>query len=358
MNKRDLVVLSMALGLSATAAANDDSVFKQPEIHEAVRLSETTPEEAPVSIKLNDGQLALRYRLQTDGNGVLTHNVLQQLALFDVTIAFFKNRVCIDLRGTTGGTFESPWGNTGIGTGDVNLAFYLRRMSLTLNATSGLEVTVGSMAPSFGAGSENSYLDQDGYVMGYRARVAFDKGDLVVTGGYVGDYDDPNVFTRLKRLGEFNYAQVILTRALGEIVRASLDYTYLNGDHYARGAMQLDVSRWVKFLDTITIEDMLKVSSAGREAVSNILAVRLSKRFQDLFAGREMQAVLTYTYRTEAMDIPIGDKIFMGHGVRLNVLLPNLVAGARGKLGVYLDYIQSFTDFTRLRAELGLIFRF
>jgi hypothetical protein len=158
-------------------------------------------------------------------------------------------------------------------------------------------------------------------------------------------------------MDEFNYLQAILTHSIGEIVKASLDYTYLDGRSFARGAVQFDVSRWTTLIDSIVVEDMVELTSMGKDT-ANVVAARLLKRFKDLFAGRDLVTSIAYTYRTDAMDLRIGDKVFDGHGVRTTITVPDIVETGRMKLGIYADYVQSFSELDRVRAELGLILRF
>jgi hypothetical protein len=313
----------------------------------------------PVEIKLNGGEIITRYQLSTNDGGDIVNNTDQERVVFDVTVSFFKGKVRFDFTGTSGSTFAGSFGSTGLGSSDPNLAFYLRRLSMTLTPKSGLELSLGSLTPEFGAGTENSYLDADGYIMGYRARASILKGQLVVTGGYLGDFKDPSVFNRLDRLDDFNYLQIVLTQTIGELVRASLEYNQIDGQNYARGALNFDVSKWAKFLDSILTEDMIRLSS---ENPANLLAVTLSKRFKDVFGGalpgRDLQTSLTYAFMTENLDLPIGDHVFEGHSVRLRLAIPNLVKFGSTSLGLFTDYTQSFSDFDHFRAEAGLILKF
>lgn len=347
--------LFFAFAPLTTAFADDPTFFSR---NNNVPMIEIGSGDAPIEIRMNDGRFQTRYRLQTDNDGTVKTNAIEHQILLDVTVSFFKDKVRLDFEGQNGSSFTGGWGSTGIGTGDPNLAFYMRRLSLTLSPKSGLDFTAGSMKPEWGVGSENSSLDADGYVMGYRSRVALGDGYLSVTTGYVGDLKDPNVFNRLNRLDDFNYLQAIITHSIGEIVRGSLEYTQLAGENFARGALKFDVSKWTSFLDSITVEDTVHVSA---ENPGNVLATKLSKRFKDVFAGRDLATSLTYIYRTEKgfEVMPLGDKAWDGHSMRVNVAVPNMVGFKNGtQLGAFLDFIQSFSDFDKFRVELGLALKF
>ena len=309
----------------------------------------------PVVVELNKGKLALRYRLQTDEFGDLSHNTLQDQVLFDISIGFLQNQVKINFTLASGGKFTGGWGDLGLGSHDPALEIYLKRLTLTLNPTEGLSLSVGSMAPEYGAGSENSYFDKDGSIMGYRAKVAIHNGELVVTGGFVGDYENPNVFNRMHYLGEVNYVQMILTQAIGEIVKASVDYTNHDQTNYLRAAVQFKVDKWVNFLDSITLEDLVALS---RDDLKNVFAVKLSKKFKSLIAGKDLKAGLVYAFNPNDIEMLIGDKIVDGHSIRVQLAIPNIIKTKSASYGVFFDVLESLTDLRQVRAELGLMIKF
>lgn len=338
-------------GLLATALA---AVIQPTAESRAEQMIEIGTDAAPVTVKLNDGSFASRYRLKTDENGDGWPGGVQYLLLFDMTVSFFRDRVRLDLQAGTGGSFESGWANTGA-TGDPELDFMLRRLSLTLRPIDGLDVTIGSMRPEYGAGGEDVAFDKNGYIMGYRAKVTIEKGELVITTGNV-DVDDPSVFDRFDDLDEINYVQMMITRSIGEVVKASMEYSHYGGDNYARGAVKIDVSRWTKFLDTILIEDQVRLSA---DKPGNALAVGLSKKFKDLVAGRDIQAALSYLHRTGMEDYPLGDMAFDGHSIRVKASIPDLIPLGRGTdVGLFANYVQSISDFDQFRAEIGIQIRF
>jgi hypothetical protein len=329
-------------------------------------MIETTADDAPAPragtsppavARLNDGSLQLRYRLQTNASGEVTHETLQGKALFDVTIAFFGDRVRLDLQAGTGDTFDGSWSHLGAGgTHERQIDFHLRRISLAYDIHSRLQVALGSFGPRYGAGSEGSYFDSDGYITGYRAQVKIEGGDLVVTAGFVGDYGHPSVGGHLGRMDELNYLQAVLTRRIGGIVHASVDYTRLAGEDYARGAVSLDLSSWTELLDSVTVEGM---SGLGREERGRVLATKLSKKFAELLGDRDLQASVVYSHRSDDLDLLLGDKIWKGHTVRATFLVPrSLRLGDHATLDAGVDVVQSLTDLERLRTEFYMSLRF
>ena len=309
----------------------------------------------PILVRLNNGQLAARYRLQDGADGALLFNDLQHMVLLDVTVSFFEGKVRLDFQAGSGASFGAGWGNTGVGEHDANLDFGFRRLSITLVPKEGMEFSIGSLAPEFGAGSEDSSFDMNGYITGYRAKVTVLDGELVVTTGNI-NLNDPNVFDRFGDRDDINYLQVAITQAIGEIVRGTLEYSQYEGEHYARAALRFDVSKWTKFLDAITIEDMARLSS---DHPGNALAVTLSKRFKDLLAGRDLSVGLSYLFRTGMTDYPLGEYAFDGHSLRVKVGVPDLIdLGNKAKFGLFVNFVQSLSDFDEFRAEVGFAIRF
>jgi hypothetical protein len=314
----------------------------------------------PVEVTLNKAEVVARYNLSTDATGEITKSQDGHKALFDVTVSFFKDKVKFDFYGSTGAAFKSSGNTFGSGVpGEEVLDYHLRRMSMTLSPAQGLDISVGSLGPSYGAGTENSYLDADGYIMGYRAKAKIENSTLVVTGGYLGDLKNPSVFDRTDRMGDLNYLQLVLTQAIGKLIVTSLEYNKIDGDDYLRGAVKIQLSQWVKLLDSLVVEDMVKMT--GDEA--NLLAATLKSKFKNILGnilpGRDLEVALTYAYMTEDMKLPVGDKVFDGQSVRVKISLPNLIQfGKVANLGIFADYVQDIEDLDRINFESGLALTF
>ena len=67
-----------------------------------------------------------------------------------------------------------------------------------------------------GEGSEITTLDNDAYLEGYRVSIKRPSRLLVdevaVTLAYLGDLNEPNVFTRLDRMSDHNYSQILVAK--------------------------------------------------------------------------------------------------------------------------------------------------
>jgi hypothetical protein len=316
-------------------------------------------QDVPIEVRLNNGTFQTRYRYETNDSGAASNNAIQYQILFDVTLAFFQDHVLVNFEGRTGSSFTGGWDSVGYPTGSSNLSFFIRTLSMTLSPKSGLDLTFGSMKPEYGIGSENTYIDADGYVMGYRARVALEKDYVTVTTGYLGDLKNPNVFTRLDHMDDFNYLQVLFTHAMGEIVRSSFDYSQVGTEKFARIALKFDVAKWAGFLDSVVLEDMSTLG--GNPVFANIFAAKLSKRFKDVIADRDLATAMTYIYQSNEQafsSIPLGDKSWNGHSIRVNVNVPDLMVVGSTPVGMFLDWVQNITDLDRFRAELGMFVKF
>ena len=211
------------------------------------------------------------------------------------------------------------------------------------------------MVPEYGAGTENTTFDNDGYIMGYRAAVSIEKGELVVTGGFVGDLKKPDVFARFNRMDDFNFLQAVYTRAIGDTVKASLDYDYLDGGNYARGAIKVDLKKWTKLLDAVLFEDMIGTKDSD---ISQVFATKLSKRFKNVFGEKGISIDASYVYRTDDFNVPIGDKIYKGQQVRFQCALTDVYKTKTSTLTLFTDYIQSLSDLDLVRFETGLTYKF
>jgi hypothetical protein len=321
----------------------------------------------PVDIRLNQGELTSRYRYVTDANGNTTTSQVEDKVVLDVTVLFGKDgTIKLNFRGDTGTTFQGTFSPTGAGpTGVEKFNFNLRRLSLTYSPFAGmdvafhdLELSAGSMGTEKGSGTEDTYFDDDGWVMGYRAKVSVSpKGYLAVTGGYVGDLRTPNVFDRLSRLGEYNYLQVLLNHSIGAIAVASFDYTQWQNNDYARGAIRIDLGQWTKLIDSLTIEDMTRIgsNSSTPQDIATVFAVKITKRFKALLPGdRDLALTLAYIYNDRTMNWPFADKVIVGNQVRFQVSIPNLLKLKFGNLSWFINYIQSLDSLERFRIDSGL----
>ncbi|RPJ84135.1 MAG: hypothetical protein EHM13_05630 [Acidobacteria bacterium] len=202
--------------------------------------------------------MAARYRHLQNASGITTAD---QLQLREALRARFtldtRDRFAVRVGASSGSAFVSSWNSTGVGTGDRVWPFQVRHLSLALQPAAGIEVQAGSLEFARGDASEIIGYDSDGYVTGERVgvrrpdRLGLD--EIVVTAGYVGDFNQPNFFHRYDRLGEWNYAQALARRSLSAGVSLTGEFEHLDGAQTVRAALQARTTR-LRVVDAITLE--------------------------------------------------------------------------------------------------------
>lgn len=347
LDGRKIIIAVSCLSVSAMAA-------------EPKQLTFNDDGALPVSVVLNKGEIATRYQLSTNENGDVTKRTEQEKALLDVTIGFFKgNRVRIDLVGMTGSSFGGSFDSFGTGVGSKqDFAFHLRRVSITYTPKKGYEITTGSMAPEYGAGSEAAYLDNDGYIMGYRAKAKLtEDSQLVITSGYLGSFKNPNVFDRTGDFANINYVQAVLNQTINQLIRTSVEVDSIDGDAYLRGALKLKMDQWVKFLDTLVVEDLTRVTGGSAYAI----LMTLNAKFKALLGeGRDLTVALTLASQQGDLNLLIGDHTFAKTtSARIRVMAPKLIEKKGVASGaLFVDFVESLEDLEKIRAEIGMIVSF
>ena len=108
-------------------------------------------------------------------------------------------------------------------------SLYMRRLYLDAAPVKGLEFQYGSLDLNRGAGSEITTYDDDGYLPGERILLRDPKhlyfDEVSLTYGFLGDLFQPNYFSRLSRMGEGNYSQVLARKTFFRRIDASVDFT-------------------------------------------------------------------------------------------------------------------------------------
>lgn len=319
---------------------------------------------------LHDLSVTTRYRMQSDRDAENTQRLQLKINL-DMSLLFFKEKVQVNFQGGTGARFGSAWSDTGIGDADRDLDLALRRLSVTFEPADVFGVEIGSMAPLAGVGTDNTSLDSDGWITGYRARVTISDAEITMTGGYLGDFSQPNVFARLDRMDELNYFQVQLQNKLSEILSASLDYQYFGEEpdgptedsSLIRGAIKLDVAKWTTLLDSLKGEYGLGLGEQESDSYG-LFAVTGQKNFSSVesLGGRPAKISVSYLHRTDdvaELPIPIEDKGFAGSSYRLQASILDLFNGrGRGKWSTKVDWTQSLEDCDEWRCEVSLGWEF
>jgi hypothetical protein len=308
----------------------------------------------PEVFRLKNGELKIRYRYETDEEGMVKRNTLQYRTAFDVSVHLFQDHVRLDFGAGTGSRFTRGWAGMGIGTDEADHGFYLKEFSLTLRpGFEHVELTLGSMSPEYGAGSDYTSFTSNGYITGYRSKVEIGEGEIIVTTGYVGGFDEPSVFSRVDHLRRFNYFQAMVVYALGEMAHASLEYIQFEDQGSARVAVNFDLRKWISFLDSLTLESQFFLD---RDFLDHVYAAKTQKKFENFLGQRDLVGTLFYSYRSQAFQgFPLESKVLTGHVLRLKLAFPNFWQPSHSvTLGPFLDWIQRVDDWDEFRVDLGL----
>lgn len=352
--KKSLLVLSSAALLSGTVLAQD-SLYRR-----------SLNGERPVisigdvgTVTINKAAVDFRYRID-DSQLADQLQRMQSSGIMDVTVSVFEDKVALNIAATTGSGFGSTFDDTGLLDGEEDLNLNIRRLSIVLKPNNKVEVEVGSMAVDNGMGSENTGIEESGYIMGYRAKVKFEKGELVVTGGFLGDFNNPNVFDRDTNLwdtDDFNYVSAMFNHQIGKIITASIGATIYDDDNYFHGAMKLDTRQWISFLDSVSVEGTV-MDSDDHEDLKAIYGVTLAKRFENAIGTKDLELALSYLHADEGLRLPRGSRALDGDSVDVRVKLPNLVEARHYTIGLYAGYTHSLEDTEQSRFEAGVSINF
>ena len=158
----------------------------------------------------------------------------------------------------TGNAFTSGWNNTGWGTGKRQTTLFVKQLYFQARPVKGLEIQFGGLPVTNGVSTEATGYDNDAFITGERLRLKYPKklffDEISITFAYVGDLNQPEFFKRLKRLGESNYHQFLVSRHIGKRANFSADYTFQAGLDTLRQAVKIKVPE-TKIFDSVEFEN-------------------------------------------------------------------------------------------------------
>ncbi|MEP6705548.1 MAG: hypothetical protein ABJB34_12145 [Acidobacteriota bacterium] len=201
---------------------------------------------------------ATRYRYLESNAGQSAS--AQQYQVFARGRFKFDSKGKYSLVGTiaTGNNIVGGWNNTGWGTGDLQVDFYVKQLYFEAKPIKPLAIQFGGIAPNNGENTEITGYDNDVYLMGERVRVQDPKkfyfDEISATNGFIGDPRRPNVFRRFKRLGESNYHQILVRKTINKRVSFSADYTFESGIDTLRQAVKVNAPE-LKVVDGFRFEN-------------------------------------------------------------------------------------------------------
>jgi hypothetical protein len=206
-----------------------------------------------------------RYRYIDKGIGKVTERDLQYKLSTRVQVDLVGDGTTyIQGRGESGRSFTSSYDYTSLGMNKGYWSFDLKSLFVGQRIGKRWEAQAGGIEYDWGAGTEATYADNDGWLTGYRFRYAAaaprwlpDK--VSVTVGYVGDFTEPNVFARFHRMGDENYIQILGAKKFGKTREVSAEFDSIQEIRYTREAL-----RWQKLpfiiVDELSAEAITRAS--------------------------------------------------------------------------------------------------
>jgi hypothetical protein len=240
------------------------------------------------------GTLSARYRLVENGAGTTTTNQVQHKQTLRVRVRFDRaGAYGVTVGALTGSSFTGSWNPTGAGTGEPTFDFFPRQLYASGSPVQAIEVQVGGLYVQRGDVTETISYDNDGYIMGERLIVRAPEqivlDEITVTAGYVGD--EPNVFERGDRLGDWNYGQLLAVKKLAAGVSLTGEYTATDDAHVLRSAAVVR-SRRVPVADLWRYEHYIRLDRAefgfdieAQKSIGTRLTVGLGYADIDPFIG-------------------------------------------------------------------------
>jgi len=273
VSKKFAAVLALALGLSAGVLANDDAAKTTVATKPAEKMTPAPAKPVPAAgfwkqhVKFVTLDLGTRYRYMDTRAGKVTSRDQQYRISSKLQIDLVpEGRTYFQMRFESGSRFNSSWSNTGMGLNNKQWVFNVKTFYLGQKLGNHVEAQVGGLEFDRGAGSEATSADNDGFLVGYRGVIStsgkgWKPSKVSVTVGFVGDLGIVNVYNRLyHRMGNVNYAQILVQKAFNKKHEASVEYNTLEGIDYVRGAY-----RWKKIPARIFDEVNVEVLSRADE---------------------------------------------------------------------------------------------
>jgi hypothetical protein len=170
-------------------------------------------------------------------------------------------------RAETGTAYQLSYNYTGLGLHNALWRFNIKTFYYGQKFARDFEAQAGALELDWGLGTEATYSDNDGYFEGYRLRYTpgsagssvWMPDKLDVTAGYLGDFTNLNAFSRMYRLGQNNYWQVLAQKKLTERVEASASYESLQSVRYERDAVHIrKVPAYI--VDDVLLENIVRAN--------------------------------------------------------------------------------------------------
>lgn len=221
-----LIALATILIVAAPTLSRAQSAAEPP-----------TPPPSPTLLErwvdLQTAMFQVRYHDVESSAGVRTANQAQDSITLHARFNLDpERRFSLGAVVGTGNGFISSWNNTGIGTGDMAKALYLKQLYVAVKPIKGVEGSYGGIGVVRGESTEVTSYDNDGYLLGERVTVKrphelyFD--DISFTNAYLGSTTQSSFFSRTQHFNDRNYRHLLFAKKLRPWIGASGDYTWVS----------------------------------------------------------------------------------------------------------------------------------
>ncbi len=211
-------------------------------------------------IQFSGFQVATRNKFSQDdlnGSRVVISSLQYQAQIQGSLRIDSRGRYSIAAALGTGSRFNSGWNRTGIGNGAHAYDFHARQLSLDVRLKPWLEISTGGLGFVRNNSTDITSYNNNGYLTGHRISIRkpeqlfFDEVHLLA--GYLGDFNDPSVFSRLDRMGHFNYYFLGFKKNLSPHISLSVDSTQHADRQTLRQAVRIQVPG-SRFFQEMTFE--------------------------------------------------------------------------------------------------------
>lgn len=219
---------------------------------------------------------------------------------------FKAEGTAFDVRAETGCGFDDSWMSSGTAWHDASSCFNVKDISVRQRLGSKLTVSAGGFDFDRGAGTEATSAANEGWLSGFRITakpggVWWSPDRVGIMAGYVGNFQTPNFFARLRHLSDFNYYQVAAEKDLEVMGKFSGEISAIQNVVFVRPAFTSKAipSQWIH---TIGAELIVRASAPitnGYAAQANWqigpradLTLRFSRLDPALFVKNSRQILL------------------------------------------------------------------
>jgi hypothetical protein len=216
-------------------------------------------------IDLQTATIQVRYRYIETSAGVVSARQGQDYGAVRARLKFDpRGRFSVTAGVATGNGFISGWNNMGLGTGEAVNAWYLKQLFVAVVPAKGVEASYGGLAFVRGECTEITSYDNDGYLLGARLSVKRPKDlfvdELTATMGYLGATTQSSLASRYRNLDRVNYRHLLAARHVTKWLRASADYTRLDGVSTMRAAATLQTPV-MRVVDLVRYEEYRRMGA-------------------------------------------------------------------------------------------------